>query len=84
MGKKLSAKVNGVKVEDDELVTLVVQAKVKVHQSTSFGGERYTYVTFNSDPESESEYCSAYIESDTLDKKDKVQIHGLSVIKVKS
>ncbi len=76
-----TAKVNGVKVEDGETVTLVIRAKVKVHDVTKFDGTETVYVTFDSDPEGKSTEDSVYLETDFADKKRRTVFGGLNIVK---
>jgi len=77
MAKKLKAKVNGVKVKDGEIVTLVVQVRARVREHTEFNGEKYKDVDFIvGDSES---WVDAY------DKKEngKFSVPGATIVKVK-
>lgn len=84
MAKKLTAKVNGVKVKDGETVTLVVRAVVEIHQGDRFDGTSYKYVAFDSDPKGESGDDSVYLETGYLDKNEEGAFEGLTIIRDKS
>lgn len=83
--KKLTAKVNGVKVTDGEIVTVVVQAKVKVYEGQKFGGtERFVYVALEPvDTDVDDFTEGVYLETEYAEKGRKTELPGATIIKVK-
>lgn len=81
MAKKLTATVNGVKVKDGDLVTLVIQAKVKIKEGTTFSGSEYRDVEFTSTDKDQSQWLDAYATG-TDQVKGPFSIDGATIVKV--
>lgn len=81
--KKLSAKVNGVKVEDGERVTLVIQATVSIRDQETYNGTKYMYVTFESD-EDKATFDTQWFEADRDDDGKKFTLSSATIIRTKS
>lgn len=79
---KLKAKVNGVKVEDGERVTLVIQATVSIKDQTAYNGDKYRYVTLESD-EDKVTYGTQWFEADRDGNKGPFTLDGVTIVKVK-
>lgn len=76
MAKKLTAKVNGVKVKDGEIVTLVVQARVEVREVPKYSGATLKEVSF----QSQDEWSSIYVEAE--EDEGKFTLDGVTIVKV--
>ncbi len=75
---KASVKVDGQKIKDGEIVTLIVQAKVSIRDRVAYNGEKVRDVEF----QSLDEFGYVYLEADT-DAKSKFELPGVTIVKVK-
>lgn len=83
MAKKLTAKVNGVKVKDGDLVTVVIQTRVKIEDRLKFDGNKYRNVEFVSTDEEQGQWIDAYATGDD-DVKGPFTVDGATIVKVEA